>query len=61
MTYIMAGIPTVTAAYPAKAGKTKQSTFTFQLVVTDLETGLAIWRAQKEIIKQGRKRSAVGW
>ena len=38
----------------------KQSEFAFQLSLTDLKTGLAIWEEEKLIVKQG-SRAAVGW
>jgi PBP1b-binding outer membrane lipoprotein LpoB len=40
-------------------GSTKQSTFTFQLSLTD-QRGLAIWESDKDITKQGT-RSSVGF
>ena len=45
----------------AKAGKTTQSTFTFQLALTDAKTGLAVWRDEFEIVKQGKTKASVGW
>ena len=44
----------------ARAGRIKQSEFAFQLSLTDLKTGLAIWEEEKLIVKQG-SRAAVGW
>jgi penicillin-binding protein activator len=44
----------------AKAGNTSQSTFSFQLSLTDAKSGLAVWEGEKEITKQGT-RSAVGF
>ena len=44
----------------AKAGNTSQSTFSFQLSLTDAKTGLAVWEGEKEITKQGT-RPAVGF
>ena len=44
----------------ARAGRIKQSEFAFQLSLTDLKTGLAIWEEEKLIVKQGA-RAAVGW
>ena len=38
----------------------KQSEFAFQLSLTDLKTGLAVWEEEKLIVKQG-SRAAVGW
>ena len=37
----------------AKDGNTSQSTFSFQLSLTDAKTGLAVWEGEKEITKQG--------
>jgi len=44
----------------ARAGRIKQSEFAFQLSLTDLKTGLALWEEEKLIVKQGA-RAAVGW
>jgi hypothetical protein len=44
----------------AKAGSTSQSTFSFQLSLTDAKSGLAVWEGEKEITKQGTQ-SAVGF
>jgi uncharacterized protein (TIGR02722 family) len=41
----------------ASAGNTHQSTFTFQLTLTDPKTGNAVWASEKEITKQGSKAS----
>jgi hypothetical protein len=43
----------------AKAGNVKQSTFSFQLSLTD-NRGLALWEGEEEITKQG-KRATVGF
>lgn len=43
----------------AKAGKVQQSTFSFQLSLTD-NRGLALWEGEEEITKQG-SRSTVGF
>jgi uncharacterized protein (TIGR02722 family) len=43
-----------------KAGDTSQSTYSFQLSLTDSKTGLAVWEGEKEITKQGT-RSSVGF
>ena len=43
-----------------KAGNTSQSTYSFQLSLTDSKTGLAVWEGEKEITKQGT-RSSVGF
>jgi len=42
-----------------KAGSTSQSTYSFQLSLTDRQ-GLAVWEGEKEITKQGT-RSSVGF
>ncbi len=44
----------------ARDGNTSQSTFSFQLSMTDAKTGLAVWEGEKEITKQGG-RPAVGF
>jgi PBP1b-binding outer membrane lipoprotein LpoB len=43
----------------AKAGNVRQSTFSFQLSLTD-KRGLALWEGEEEITKQG-KRPSVGF
>ena len=44
----------------ARVGNTRQSTYSFQLSLTDAKTGLAVWEGEKEITKQGA-RSSVGF
>ena len=44
----------------ARAGDTTQSTYSFQLTLTDPKTGNAVWASEKQITKQGT-RSAVGF
>jgi len=44
----------------AQSGTTHQSTYSFQLSLTDAKTGLAVWEGEKEITKQG-KRNTVGF
>jgi len=44
----------------ARAGNTTQSTYSFQLSLTDPKTGLAVWEGEKEITKQGT-RPSVGF
>jgi uncharacterized protein (TIGR02722 family) len=44
----------------ARAGSTRQSTYSFQLSLSDARTGLATWEGEKEITKQGT-RSSVGF
>ena len=39
----------------ARAGSTRQSTYSFQLSLTDARTGLAVWEGEKEITKQGTR------
>lgn len=41
----------------AKAGKIRQSTYTFQLTLTDVKTGLSVWEEEKAVTKQGSKNS----
>ena len=43
-----------------KAGKYKQSAFAFQLSLTDLKNGLAVWEDEVQIVKKGKK-AGVGW
>lgn len=43
-----------------RAGKTRQTTYIFQMSLTDLRTKLAVWEDEKQITKQGTK-SSVGW
>jgi uncharacterized protein (TIGR02722 family) len=43
----------------ARAGDTRQSTYSFQLTLTDRQ-GLAVWEGEKEITKQGA-RASVGF
>ncbi len=44
----------------ARAGNTKQVTYVFQLSLTEISSGLAVWEDQVEITKQGG-RNSVGW
>src|SRR5271170_7167556 len=41
----------------ARDGSTSQSTFSFQLSLTDPRSGLAVWEGEKEITKQGGRSS----
>ncbi|MGE9291023.1 MAG: penicillin-binding protein activator LpoB [Puniceicoccales bacterium] len=41
-------------------GSVKQTTFSFQLSLTEIATGLAVWEDEVDITKQGKKGS-VGW
>ena len=43
-----------------KAGKYKQSAFAFQLSLTNLKNGLAVWEDEVQIVKKGKK-AGVGW
>lgn len=43
-----------------QSGKTEQITFTFQLSLTTVKDGLAVWEDETQITKQGN-RSSVGW
>lgn len=42
------------------SGRDRQVTFTFQLSLTAVNSGLAVWEDEVEITKAGRK-SSVGW
>ncbi len=44
----------------AQAGRTRQVTYIFQLVLTEIRSGLALWEDEVMITKQG-ERAAVGW
>lgn len=44
----------------AQAGRTRQVTYTFQLSMTEIRSGLAVWEDEVQITKQG-ERAAVGW
>lgn len=44
----------------SRAGNTRQSTFAFQMSLTDVRAGTAVWEGEKQITKQG-KRSSVGF
>lgn len=41
----------------ARAGSTRQVTYTFQLSLTTVKDGLAVWEEEKQITKQGKKPS----
>ena len=41
------------------AGNQKQAAYTFQLTLTSLKQGIAVWEGQEQIVKQG-KRAGVG-
>jgi uncharacterized protein (TIGR02722 family) len=43
-----------------RAGKDRQVTYSFQLSLTEIGTGLAVWEDETQISKLGRKPS-VGW
>ena len=43
-----------------QAGDTQQSTYSFQLSLTNPKSGLAVWEGEKDITKQGT-RSGVGF
>ena len=45
---------------PVRSGNVRQSTFSFQLTLSDVRTGLAPWEDEVEITKMG-KRPAVSW
>lgn len=44
----------------AQAGSTRQVTYVFQLALTEVRTGLAVWEDEVMITKQGQ-RASVGW
>lgn len=44
----------------ATAGRTRQTSYIFQLSLTEVKTGLAVWEEEKVISKQGT-RNAVGF
>ena len=44
----------------AKAGRDRQVTYSFQLTLTEVTSGLAVWEDEVQITKAGRKAS-VGW
>jgi hypothetical protein len=44
----------------APAGSTRQTSYVFQLSLTEVKTGLSVWEEEKQITKQG-KRNAVGF
>lgn len=44
----------------ARAGSTTQRTYIFQLSLTEVKSGLAVWEDEVSITKQGR-RNAIGW
>ena len=48
------------ASVPRFGRDVKQTTFTFQMSLTDVDTGLAVWEEETQITKQGKKAS-VGW
>ena len=41
----------------ARAGSTRQVTYTFQLSLTTVKDGIAVWEDEKQITKQGKKAS----
>ncbi len=43
-----------------RAGRTRQATYIFQLALTEVRSGLAVWEDEVQITKQGT-RPAVGW
>lgn len=44
----------------AKAGNVWETTYSFQLSLTDVNRGLAVWEEERQITKQGSK-PAIGW
>lgn len=51
---------TATAGGEGLSRKTKQITYTFQMSLTDVQTGIAVWEDETQVTKQGKKAS-VGW
>ena len=45
----------------ARAGKTQQTNFTFQLELVNDKTGIAEWIEEETIIKMGKSRASVGY
>lgn len=43
-----------------RAGDTKQVTYVFQMSLTEVPTGLAVWEDEVQITKQGA-RATIGW
>jgi len=43
-----------------RSGNVQQTTYTFQLSLTTVRDGLAVWEEETQITKQGQ-RSSVGW
>ena len=43
-----------------RSGNKREKVYTFQLTLTSIRDGLAIWEEEKTIVKQG-SRSSVGW
>ena len=43
-----------------RAGRTRQAAYIFQMSLTDVDRGVAVWEDEKTIVKQGKK-PAVGW
>lgn len=43
-----------------RAGRTRQTTYIFQLALTDVRRGVAVWEDERQITKQGT-RPTVGW
>jgi len=43
-----------------RSGNRREKVYVFQMTLTDIRNGLAIWEEEKPIVKQG-SRSSVGW
>ena len=43
-----------------RAGDVRQAAFAFQLSLTDLKRGLAVWEEEVQIVKKGKK-AGIGW
>ncbi len=44
-----------------KNSKLAQNTYTFQMSLVQVKTGLTVWEEEKQITKQTKARPAIGW
>jgi PBP1b-binding outer membrane lipoprotein LpoB len=44
-----------------KNSKMAQNTYSFQMSLVQVKTGLTVWEAEEQITKQTKARPAVGW
>ena len=42
-------------------GKITQNTYSFQMSLVEVKTGLTVWEEEKQIAKQTRGAGAIGW